>query len=295
MNHIDELVGWLGDGLAGSDGAEEKALAAARRTLRGAIASERRALQYKRRRRLTALFALVAVAGAAVPAYGVASRWLSGGSEVEGVRGSAAPQLTSPPRAIASGGPTETWTIVAARSDQGLCLNVDLGAAHLDRRQYRLGDCGFTDVRGDLPADVRGNPSAPCIGLTALVPCGDRPEFAVAVRSWGTFVPEARRSIVVGVAASDVAAVQLELTDGLHVRARLASRPLGPDVPLNVFWAELGAGRHLTSCDAGELVEEVVARDSHRNVIGRRVPAWNANPTGDSAGPHRPSGAASCR
>jgi hypothetical protein len=281
-----------------ADRAEHDAVDVARRTLRAAIAAEQRGRRGQSRRRgLIALFAVLALAGISVPAFGVASGWFGGGGEIEGISGSASPQLTSPSVVVASGEPEETWTIWIARSNQGLCLNVEVGDEQFNPGNYRLGDCAYSDIRGDLPSDVRGDSSAPCIGSTTLVPCGSRPKYWVTMRASGVFVPGARRSILVGAAAADVASVELILATGERLRAEVVQRPLGPGVPLNVYWAELGpeqglevrlnAEGELMACP-GNLVEEVVARDSEDNVLGRRVPAWNANPTGDPDGPRPP-------
>jgi hypothetical protein len=179
---------------------------------------------------------------------------------------------------------------------------VDVGDEQFNSGSYRLGDCGYSDIRGDLPPDVRGDSSAPCIGSSALVPCGSRPRYWVAMRG-SVFVPEARRSIFVGTAAGQVASVELILANGKTLRAEVVERPLGADVLLNVYWAKLGpeqgleawrnAEGELMPC-IGNLVEEVVARDSEGNVLGRRVPAWNANPTGDPDGPRPPRVAEEC-
>lgn len=260
MNPVDVLIRSVG----ADSPIEPRALDEPRRRLRAAIAVEG-GRRRKRRRLLVALFAALALAGMAVPAWGVANGWFGGGAEVEGIRGSAPPRLTSRPRVVASG---ETWAIAIARSDQGLCLNVG-GQRLLDGANYRLGDCGYSDLRGDLPPDVRGDPAAPCIGSTSLVPCGSRSKYWLAVREW--------RSILVGSAAAQVASVETVLADGHTLPAELVRRPLGPDVPLNVFWARVPCG-----------ADEVVARDANGNVLGRRVPAWNANPTGDPNGPRPP-------
>ena len=304
MNQIDGLIRSLGADTAVADPAEQKAVDAARRTLRAELAAEeRRPRPHNRRRRLIVVFAALALAGVSVPAFGVATGWF-GGAEIEGIRGSAPPQLTSPPIVVASGELKESWVIAIARSDQGLCLNVDVGDEQFESENYRLGDCGYTDIRGHLPPDVRGDPSAPCIGQTALVRCGSRPDNWVAIRG-SFFVPTAEQTIVVGAAAAEVASVDLILASGETMQAEVVERPLGSDTPLNVYWAELGREQGLEvapksrsaegepmACNAGELVEEVVARDSQGKVLGRRVPAWSANPTGDPNGPHSPPGLA---
>jgi hypothetical protein len=302
MNQIDELIRSIGPDSPAADRAERDAIDAARRTLRAAIAGEpRRRRRISRRRGLIALFATLV--GISVPAFGVASGWFGGGSTIEGVRGSAPPQLTSAPVVVASGEPEEGWTIWVARSNQGLCLNVDVGDEQFDPRNYRLGDCGYSDIRGDLPPDVRGSSSAPCIGPPSsreLVPCGSRPRYWVTM-GCGVFVPDAQRSVCAGEAAAGVASVDLLLANGETLQAEVVERPLGADVPLNVYWAELGPkqGLEITqrsrnaegepmACNDGELVEEVVARDAEGNVLGGRIPAWNGNPTGDPGGPRPP-------
>jgi hypothetical protein len=307
MNQIDELIRSVAADTPTADRAEHDAIDAARRTLQAAIAAKQGGRRGRGRRRgLIALFAVLAIAGIAVPAFGVASGWFAGGAEIEGVRGSAPPQLTTAPLVVASGEPAEAWTIWIARSNQGLCLNVDVGDEQFDPGNFRLGDCGYSDIRGNLPPDVRGNPSAPCIGPPSsreLVPCGSRPTYWVtnSMRAAGVFVPDARRSIFVGAAAAQVASVDLILANGEALQAKVVERPLGADVALNVYWAELGPedGLEVTprsgdaegepmACNAGELIKEVVALDSDGNVLGGRVPAWNGNPTGDPDGPHPP-------
>jgi hypothetical protein len=305
MNQIDDLIRTLGADTPAADRAEQNAVEAARRMLRAALAAEDRRFPVgRRRRRALMLFAALALTGIAVPAFGVAKGWFGAGAVFEGVRGSAPPQLTSQPVVVLSGEPEESWAIEIARSNQGLCLNVDGGDDQFDNENYRLGDCGYADVRGHLPPDVRGDPSAPCIGTTALVPCGSRREYWVAIRG-SVFVPDAERAIVVGAAAAEVASVELILANGKAVHAEVVERPLGADVPLSIYWAELGREQGLEvtprsrsaegepmACNAGELVEEVVARDSKGKLLGRRVPRWNANPAGDPNGPHRPPGLA---
>ena len=240
MNQIDDLVRSLGADTPAADRAEQNAVDAARRRLRAALAAEDRRFPVGRRRRTAlALFAALALTGIAVPAFGVAKGWFGAGVVMEGIRGSAPPQLTSQPVVVSSSEPEESWAIVIARSNQGLCLNVDVGDEQFDAENYRPGDCGYSDVRGLLPPDVRGDPSAPCIGTTALVPCGSRREYWVAIRG-SVFVPDAERAIVVGAAAAGVTSVELILANGKTMQAEVVERPLGADNPLKLNWAELG-------------------------------------------------------
>jgi hypothetical protein len=304
MNQIDELIRSF-DTDTPDERAQHAALEAARRALRSAIAAEHvgkpRWRRIGRRRALGVALAAAVAIGLAVPAFGVVGDgWIGVGGEIEGIRGSAAPKLTGPPVVVASGEPREPWTILVARSNQGLCLNTDDGDEDFDRDRYRLGDCGYLDIHGDFPSDVRGDPLAPCIGLTELVPCGSRRKFWVQYGSGG-YVPEIRRTIVTGAAAADVVSIGLVLANGGTLEAQVVERPLGPDVPLNVYWAKLGpedglrlsrwrdANGHLMPC-LDVLVKTVVARDSEGRVLGRRIPAWNGNPNGDPAGPRGPGG-----
>ena len=48
-----------------------------------------------------------------------------------------------------------------------------------------------------------------------------------------------------------------------------------------------GANGRLMPC-VDNVVEMAVARDSEGRVLGRRVPAWNGNPTGDPDGQQPP-------
>jgi hypothetical protein len=131
MSQIDELIRSLEADVPVADRREQKAVDAARRTLRAQVAAEERCRPHNRRRRVIVLFAALALVGIAVPAFGVAKGWF-GGAEIEGIRGSAPPQLTSPPIVVASGKPEESWTIAIARSNQGLCLKVDVGDKQFD-------------------------------------------------------------------------------------------------------------------------------------------------------------------
>jgi hypothetical protein len=291
MNQIDHLISSLGEVTPTADESEDEPLRAARRVLRAAIATERARRARRRRGRAIALFAALAIIGVAVPALGVVGDgWIPHG-EIEGVRGSADPKLTGPPVVVASGEPEHPWKIVIARSNQGLCLNVDVGDQQFSSEKHRLGNCGYSDVRGDLPSDVRGDPSAPCIGLSVLMPCGSRPKTWLQMRA-GVFVAEAARVILVGAAAAEVASVEIILANGETLHAEVAERPLGRDVPLNVFWAELGPEHGLRllgqlPCE-GDDWAMAIARNADGHVLGRRARAWNGNPSGDPAGPRPP-------
>ena len=184
-----------------------------------------------------------------------------------------------------------------AGSNQGLCLSVDVGDEQFSSEEHRLGDCFYSDIRGELPPDVRGEPSATCIGLTRLVRCGSLPKYWLQLQGAGNLRRRSGASILVGAAAAEVSRVEIVLENGATLDAEVVERPLGPDVPLNVYWAELGpehglrlirgANGQLMPC-ADNVVEMAVARDSGGRVLGRRVPAWNANPTGGPDGQQQP-------
>jgi hypothetical protein len=308
MTEVDELLRHFAAGYADADEAELRALSAAQRRLRGAITAERspgralragRLVALRRRGRGWAIPALAALAilGVCVPAFGVVGDGWFGGTEQAGVRGSDAPVLTASAVRVASGPPTEAWAIVAARSDQGLCLTVTTEDEEPADTDFRLGACGYVHIRGMFPPDVRGDPSAPCIGARKLVPCGSLPQYWVDAPTASAFVPEAERMVVAAAAAAEVASVELILTNGQTVHATLVEHPLGADIPLDVYWAVLGpdhglrvvrnaAGRAIPC--SGPLVSVVVARAEDGHVLGRRVPAWNANPIGDPSGPRQP-------
>jgi len=113
------------------------------------------------------------------------------------------------------------------------------------------------------------------------------------------FMPVGTLATVKGLTPRDLQelGVEIVLANGGRLQAEVIERPLGPSVPLNVYWAKLGpehglrllrnANGQLMTCSDG-LVETVVARDSEGRVLGRRVPAWNGNPTGDPDGQRPP-------
>jgi hypothetical protein len=292
MIETDELIRAFRANVA-RDEIEARAIAAARKALRTEIAAEGSRRRHLPRGRFVALFAILAAIGIAVPALG--TDWI-GESDTAGIRGSADPVLTAPPVVVASGEPGP-WMIVVARSDKGLCLNVDVGEeAGFSAEKHRHGDCGYSHIRGALPSDVRGDPSATCIGLTNFEPCGSQPLYSVDAGASGVHIPNTDRSILAGAAAAEVTTVEIQLANGTTLEAEVVSRPLGPDVPLNVYWVELGpehgfevrlVQNHLVPC-VDNVVEMVIARGADRAVLGRRVPAWNANPTGDPDGAPRP-------
>lgn len=227
-----------------------------------------------RRRRVRLLAVAAALALGAVlslPAFGVGDDIVS---LFAGMHDPGAPVPTASDVLIASGEDGVSWKIVATTSDQGLCLGL----------YYRVGDdrfgpggCGYTDIRGDLPPGIRGDPSSKCIATpTTLVPCGSLPLHWIGPvgDEAPTVGPEGR--FAYGPSATDVASVDLVLEDGQTVHASVVDQPDG--LPLNFYWATW----------SGSALRTAVARDAGGRVLERRVPPWNGNPTGDPDGPSSP-------
>ncbi len=249
----------------------------------------------RRRRRVVALVATVGVAAVlSIPAFGVGPEIVS---FLTGARDPDAPVPTASDIVVASGESGVPWKLIATRSDKGLCLGL----------LYRVeGDthgpgCGYVDIRGDLPPDVRGDASTTCIGPPkasapggTLVPCGSLRRHWIG--SVGNTAGNGLDHIfAVGTLAEDVASVALVLNDGRVVRAHVVERPGG--LPLNVYWAAWpcplrpAAGTYQLceeEADVGSDVKIAIARDRNGHVLERRVPAWNGNPTGDQNGPPPP-------
>ena len=220
----------------------------------------------------------------ATVAFGVVrpvASWLVGVRDVD------SPVPTAQDVVIASGGPAPSWRIVATPSDQGLCLAL---LTHVNGDRIALPSCGYSDIRGDLPRDIRGNPAAKCIASpTTLVPCAALPRHWIGpVGDTGGNFPD--RIFSFGPLAEGVASVDLELSDGQSVRAHLVRRPQGLDAPLNFYWAAWPCGSSCGTELPGPTVELAIARDSAGRVLERRAPAWNGNPLGNPNGPRRPGG-----
>jgi hypothetical protein len=247
-----------------------------------------------RRRGRVVAFAAAAVLAAAlsIPAFGV-------GEEIVSIFGGwrsepdyPAPVPSAADVVIASGDNGVAWKVVANRSDQGLCLGLVYGSGRAE--EVGQASCGYVDLLGDLDPEVRGDPSTKCLASpTEVVPCGSLPrrwiDFPYRTDPSPYFTGAGRdltRIIVVGAAAADVAGVDLVLTSGQTVSARVVEEPEGLRAPLNFYWAALPFD------DAphgdGDMIEMVIARDSAGRILERRVPAWNGNPTGDPHGPAPP-------
>lgn len=219
-----------------------------------------------RARVLVAVAAVTLGAVLSLPAFGVGHRIVSlfGGGHDPG-----APLPTTSDVLIASGDAGVPWKILAARSDQGLCLALF----------YRVGEdrfgggCGYTDILGDLPPDIRGNAASTCIATPkTLAPCGSLPLHWIG--AVGDEAPSLglEGRFAFGPLAADVASVDLVLVHGQTLQANVVEQP--GDLPLNVYWATW----------SGPRLQMAIARDAEGRVLERRVPAWNGNPTGDPDG-----------
>jgi hypothetical protein len=131
----------------------------------------------RRPRVLAFLAAAVAAAVLSIPAFGVGEEIVS---FFAGWKDPDAPVPTASDILIASGEAGARWKLVATTSDQGLCL----GLFHrVGGDRFGSAGCGYIDVRGDLPRDVRGNPASTCLGPPTAsepggtpVPCGSLPK-----------------------------------------------------------------------------------------------------------------------
>jgi hypothetical protein len=249
-----------------------------------------------RRRMLAFAAAALLAAVLSIPAFGVGEEIVSifGGWRSEPDYPAPVPSATDV--VIASGEHGVGWKLVATRSDQGLCL----GLVYTSTRGEEVGEagCGYRDLRGDLDPEIRGDPSTKCLASpTEVVPCGSLPhrwiDFPHATEPGLHFTgpgQQLTRIIVYGIAAADVHDVDLVLTNGKTVRARVVHEPEGLGAPLNFYWVALPLDDgYSRSLELVQPLEMVIARDSQGRILERRVAAWNGNPTGDPNGPPPPS------
>jgi len=255
-----------------------------------------RQLRRRRGRALAFAAAVVLAAVLSIPALGV-------GEEIVSIFGGwpsepdyPAPVPSASDLIIVSGEHGVAWKLVATRSDQGLCLGLVYGSGRGE--EVGQASCGYVDLRGDLDPEVRGDPSTKCLASpTEVVSCGSLPrhwiDFAYGTDPDPHFTGPGKdltRIIVFGATAADVARVDLVLTNGETVRARLVEQPQGIGAHLNFYWAALPLEDGYTeSAELRIVIEMVIARDSAGHVLERRVAAWNGNPTGDPDGPPPPS------
>jgi hypothetical protein len=242
-----------------------------------------------RRVRLAIAAALALTALLSTAALGVGrdvASWLAGSKDVD------APVPTAADVVVASGKAGVPWRIVATPTDRGLCLFTVIEEGG-DRRG--TGSCGYVDIRGDLPPDVRGDPASSCLASpTTVVPCGSLPRHWISAPGGGGVQGGLERKFTYGLLATDVATVDLVLTDGATIHAHVVERP--GDLPVNVYWVATrcplrpyGGGLRECEEDAGPEPAMAIARTADGRVLERRVPVWNGNPTGDPDGPAPPT------
>jgi hypothetical protein len=270
----------------------------------GQSAAPRPVRRDKARRRPVRLIAvavaLVAAALLSIPAFGIGKEIVS---LFAGGRDPGAPVPTASDVLIASGEAGVPWKLVATGSDQGLCLGL-FNRAGGD--SFGAAGCDYRDIRGELPRDLRGDPAQTCIGPPTqlepggtLTPCGSLPKHAIDVGG-GVDILGLTHRFAFGPLSTDVASVDIILTDGRTRHAHVVERPDG--LPLNFYWTSWRcplrsvdegpyAGEGLRYCaeDRGPDVEMAIARDADGRMLERRVPAWNLNPTGDPDGPAPPT------
>jgi hypothetical protein len=255
-----------------------EAAAVFREIVASRVTDPRRARTNRPRRRLVVFGIAAALAAVlAIPAFGVGEGIVS---LFSGWRDRDAPVPTRSDVLIAFGEAGVPWKIVATKSDRGLCLGLFHQAGDDELASAR---CGYLDVRGNFPPEIRGDPASTCIATpTRLVPCGSLPRHWIGpVGAGADSSVGLDHHFVFGPLAEDVASVALVFTDGQTRSAQVVEQPGG--LPLNFYWAAWPA-------DEDALVVKVaIARDREGRVLERRVPAWNGNPTGDPSGPAPPA------
>jgi hypothetical protein len=231
---------------------------------------------------IAAAFALAVVLSTAALGVGrdVAS-FFGGGHDPD------APVPRAPDVVIASGVAGVPWRILVTTSDRGLCLGLWL--KHPTEGWIGDAGCGYTDIRGDLAPEVRGDRATKCLATpTKVVPCRSLPLHWIGPFGVGGGSSVLTRNFAFGPLAEEVAAVDLTLTNGKTIHAHIVERPEGLDAPLNFYWATWPYTGRTTGDAGGPEIQMAIARDSQGRVLERRVPVWNGNPTGDPNGPPLP-------
>jgi hypothetical protein len=212
------------------------------------VARNRRGARRRVPRRLAvaaALLALLALAGTAI-AVGVGVNFVRQQERFHAQRPHD-PQRVGPLVEVASG---DGWALLAWRSNAGLCLDF----AVPDNSPFA---CGLP-VRGAGLSTA--GPGAPIHAVDGFVSGSN----LVGVRD--------SKTTVFGVAASDVAKVEVELADGQLVETKLFDAPtaLQTDVRLFIVRVQLGALKRTTQRGARESdVHAFLAYDSDGRLIER--------------------------
>ncbi|HEY7280631.1 MAG TPA: hypothetical protein VID47_03460 [Actinomycetota bacterium] len=211
-----------------------------------------------RRARRIVLAALALALLLALPAFGVVQHVRSW---IWGWKGPDAPVPIAADVPIASGIAGSPWTIVATQTTQGLCVYIRV---HTSEGTGGSGGCGWG-------TDIYGSPGATPHEYGA----GGQVLHWIEGTNGSGFDASVDRRIVHGVAAEQVAAVDLVLADGRVMPADVVPHPAGIDAPLS-FWSAVlpaeVAGVDLTGAeDDVTPVHELIARDADGSVLERRV------------------------
>jgi hypothetical protein len=242
--------------------------AGARSALLQAMVEPQPALRRRRhftpmRPRRLVIGAVAAVILLGLPAYALAphvASWINSWKDPD------APVATAPDVVIANGVTGVPWKIVATETDHGLCLFM-VYAYNGDR--MGTGGCG-------LGMDIVSYPSASPYGYGAG---GDQLHWVEGSNGGGESAGLTRR-IVDGVAATDVATLELVLADGRTMDATIVGQPDGINTPVNFWWTALprwvsGADLTPNSGDPGAEdiipVHAMIARDASGKVLERRI------------------------
>jgi hypothetical protein len=169
---------------------------------------------WRPRKRLALVLALAAVLAAAGTAIAVGTNLLT---QVEHFHATFPddPHRIGPAAEITSG---ENWALIAWRSDNGICLDFAVPG-------HTAFDCDFP-VRGAKP---------PSNGLGAGLPIHAVGGFI----SLGGLVGGDSKTAILGVAAQDVAAVEIELRDGSVLKPKLYEAPPALTAKLKFFIVRL--------------------------------------------------------
>jgi hypothetical protein len=196
---------------------------------------------------LAASLALILVS---VPAFGLVSRfasWINSWKDPD------SPVATGPDVVIASGVSGVHWRVVATETDEGLCL---FTVYQYEGDRIGTGGCGWG-------TNIYGYPSAAPHGYGAD---GDELHWVEGSNGSGYSAGLSQR-IVKGVAAEQVASVDLVLADGSTVHTNLVPRPEEIEAPLNFWWMVLPT----RATDVDIPIHAFIARDSAGAVLERRI------------------------
>lgn len=261
MQLIREFRSNVGGDVGGAEARARSALLQAMVEPQPALRRRRHFTPRQPRRLVIGTVAAVILLG--VPAYALApyvASWINSWKEPD------APVATAPDVVVATGVTGVPWKIVATETDQGLCL---FKVYTYDGDRVGTGGCGWG-------TDIVGYPSASPHGYGAD---GDQLHWVEGSNGSG-FSAGLTRRIVHGVAATDVATLELELADGRTMDANIVGQPDGINTPVNFWWAVLPkwvSGVDITPNSGDPGAEDIIpihamiARDASGQVLERRI------------------------